>query len=122
VVLSTTAGQPVRLRDVGVARLVLSRQGGAGVARPGGDPTPAVLLLVRPAPGAAAAVTAAVGRLTDGRDWNLLGGATVDRLAFGPGDTTMTLRLPAGAGAGRGEPLSRETAAADAEVPRMGVW
>src|SRR5215207_3113627 len=80
VIIRAVAGQPVRLRDVAVVEMTVRRSSTAGVARSGGEPAPAVLLLVRPAPGTVAAVNAAVGKLLDGPDWDLPAGVTLQRL------------------------------------------
>jgi multidrug efflux pump subunit AcrB len=112
VVVKTIAGQQVLLRDVAVVRSEVHRTSTAGAARPGGEPTPVVLLLVRPAPGAVAAVNAAVGRLLDGPDWDLPPGVTLERLPFGTGDTAATLRLPAGTRPDQRDQLARDAATA----------
>ncbi|HEY1378537.1 MAG TPA: efflux RND transporter permease subunit [Gemmataceae bacterium] len=120
-VVATTAGQPVRLRNLAAVRLGINRPTAGGVARPGGEPAPAVLLLVRPAAGATAAVTAAVGRLLDGPGIDLPAGMTLDRLAFGPADQVVTLRVPASAAAERRAQLGHEAAGAAARVANVGA-
>jgi multidrug efflux pump subunit AcrB len=112
VVVSEVAGQPVLVRDVAVVEEGVSRTATAGVVRPGGESVPAVLLLVRPAPGAVAAVTAAVGKLLDTSPADLPPGVTLERRAFGTGDTAVALRLPASTEPDRRDHLIREAATA----------
>jgi multidrug efflux pump subunit AcrB len=119
VTIKVGAGRPVRLQDVAVVNLGIRRLGAAGVARASGGPSPVVLLLVRPAPGAIGTVNTAVGKLLDGPGWDLPAGVTLERLAFGTGATVATLRLSAGTAPELRDRLAYDAAAAAVRAPNV---
>jgi multidrug efflux pump subunit AcrB len=96
-VVATTAGQLIRLRDVARVNLDVQHVGAAGIVWPGGDASPATLLFLRPAPGAVSAISTVVAKIVDSPSVSLPRGMSLERLEFIIEDTAVvTIRVPDG--------------------------